>query len=144
MLIHWFVRQADAGAAHFTNYLMWSSRTSMFINGAGTKLELLCNPHGVHHRKSGQHSSIRDGKWHELVFVFDGGTVNVYIDGTSVFRHSQCSSFLQNWRFGNHACEISKMTLWNRKLQAGEITGSQARDSKYPGNIAPAKFCHLC
>ena len=111
-----------SGRAGFTNYMMWSSRMSFLIPGDGSNVQVNCWRSGVWHRGSSSgHSTLRDNKWHELFFVYQGSTVTLYVDGKRVMSNGACSDWKSKWRFGNHAAEFSKMSLWKRTLSSSEI-----------------------
>ena len=112
-----------SGRAGFTNYMMWSSRMSFLIPGDGSNVQVNCWRSGVWHRStSSGHSTLRDDKWHELFFVIQGSTVTLYVDGKSAMSNGGCNDWKANkWRFGNHAAEFSKMSLWKRTLSSSEI-----------------------
>lgn len=111
-----------SGRAGFTNYMMWSSRMSFLIPGDGSNVQVNCWRSGVWHRGSSSgHSTLRDNKWHELFFVYQGSTVTLYVDGKRVMSNGACSDWKSKWRFGNHAAEFSKMSLWKRTLSSPEI-----------------------
>ena len=114
---------AVSGRAGFTNYMMRSSRMSFLIPGDGSNVQVNCWRSGVWHRStSSGHSTLRDDKWHELFFVIQGSTVTLYVDGKSAMSNGGCNDWKANkWRFGNHAAEFSKMSLWKRTLSSSEI-----------------------
>jgi len=111
-----------SGRAGFTNYMMWSSRMSFLIPGDGSNMQVNCWRSGVWHRGSSSgHSTLRDNKWHEFFFVYQGSTVTLYVDGKRVMSNGACGDWKSKWRFGNHAAEFSKMSLWKRTLSSSEI-----------------------
>jgi len=117
-----FLYKASAGRAGFTNYMMWSSRMSFLIPGDGSNMQVNCWRSGVWHRGSSSgHSTLRDNKWHEFFFVYQGSTVTLYVDGKRVMSNGACGDWKSKWRFGNHAAEFSKMSLWKRTLSSSEI-----------------------
>jgi len=127
-----------AGTQAGTQYLMWSPRASILIQGDGRKVTVLCNHHGVHHRATSS-GNVRDGKWHQLFFVWAGSSLTLYVDGVKGPTNRGCGSFVTSWRFGNHPCELSTMSLWKRQLTDSEVksdktlfNSNQDLVSRYP------------
>ena len=80
-------------------------------------------------------TSVNDGEWHHVIFVYDSVGAKLYIDGTlenAITRNSQLSDIsneliyighLANHPVGNYHFEgaIDEVAIWDRGLEASEV-----------------------
>jgi hypothetical protein len=103
---------SSSGGDQFSNFVNPSDAFEVFHNGA--------NGNGV------TATSYADGNWHAFVFVFSGGTVNVYVDSqaTPVATFTAGSPSGSNLQLGRYAA--AGFTTWPGDIKAGAIWNSIA------------------
>ena len=105
--------------------------------------------HGIHP----QNINVLIGEWHHQVFVYDGVSVKIYLDGSrqAEIPCGQLEDFYANnwiylgggWGGDNFLGSLSDLAIWNRPFSDAEITrlhASQQQETIFPGLNPPTNL----
>ena len=125
----WF---KPAVAGEIPNIGWWSSSTASYGQSSSGNIQTFNAKNGVNESFNVASSVPNDTEWHNYVAVFDGGSVAVYIDGSSVLTGTASNTTLATspatFRIGQfgtvslyEAGLYDEISLWNAALDSSDV-----------------------
>ena len=125
----WF---KPAVAGEIPNIGWWSSSTTSYGWSSSGSIQTFNAKNGVNESFNVASSVPNDTEWHNYVAVFDGGSVAVYIDGSSVLTGTASNTTLATspatFRIGQfgtvslyEAGLYDEISLWNAALDSSDV-----------------------